>query len=74
MQTWSFVISEEILQTSRILVVLKEFLCEENKDLRIVAKVPSWLEEDLEFLMRKWTKGDCHRSGLAWRTQPKPRT
>jgi hypothetical protein len=57
-QAWSFVINEEILQTCRVLVALKEFLCEENKDLRIAAKVPSWIEEDLEFLMRKWTKGD----------------
>lgn len=57
-QAWSFVINEEILETCRVLVALKEFLCEENKDLRIAAKVPSWIEEDLEFLMRKWAKGD----------------
>ena len=57
-QAWSFVINEETLEMCRVLVALKEFLCEENKDLRIAAKVPSWIEEDLEFLMRKWAKGD----------------
>ena len=57
-QAISFVLSQEILDLTRILVTLKEFLSEDNKDFRIAAKFPFDLEEDLEFLMRKWTKGD----------------
>ena len=57
-QACDFEITPEALEQSRVLRTLKDFSSEDKKDLRATARVPVAIEEDLEFLMRKWIRGD----------------
>ena len=57
-QAWNFEITPEALEQSHVLTTLKEFLSDDNKELRTTVRVPTGIEEELEYLMRKWIRGE----------------
>jgi SAD/SRA domain len=58
MQSLDSNITQEVLTQSSVLTMLKNFLSEEEEAFRYASRFPIDLEEDLTYLLRKWTAGD----------------